>query len=265
MPRALQVYVIHFDAPEWCAETVRSLLDSDGLEVQVFVVHNGGARPELPAEVRVLHPPGNIGYAGGANFALEHWLTTFDGGDWVALASHDVVVPADGLARLLATGMSDPATGIVAPTLRDTSLVVHDEGWVSGTLMLLRRRCIIEVGRFDERFWSYYEDKDYGLRATGRGWRVVIDGAVRASHHGSSSPMAQAWTDANRLLHRALREAPVRGRARLLFATATSALRSLTGSSAGRKYLAARGRALVASFRRGSLAWRAVARPGGTG
>jgi GT2 family glycosyltransferase len=131
--------------------------------------------------------------------------------------------------------------------------------WLSGTLLLVRRDCVLEIGPFDERFGSYVEDLEYCQRARDSGWRVGRVGSARATQLGSRSPRASAWIAANRLLLRALRATgPARLRARLLLAAlvAKSEFRLLTErlrtnrSAEAIYYRDAWARALLASFRR---------------
>jgi GT2 family glycosyltransferase len=54
--------------------------------------------------------------------------------------------------------------------------------------VLLRRRYLEEVGRFDERLFMYAEDAELSWRGARRGWRYryVPSSVVRHEHRGSS-------------------------------------------------------------------------------
>lgn len=256
--RSVTVVVIHHEAPEWCRDTVESLLGADGVLVKVVVVHNGGELPPLPAGVEVLVPDRNRGYSGGANAGLARWLASSDE-SWVGVASHDVALEPGALASLVALGESSDDIGIVGPSMSGGlkegggSLPV-DTAWVSGSLMLVRRRCLLEVGRFDERFASYVEDVDYGMRAGRAGWRVVADPTIHARHRGSASSDAPALTTANHELLAILGGRGWPGRLRLAALAAASGARRVVSPRHG-PYARARWRALVASCRRPRLAW----------
>jgi GT2 family glycosyltransferase len=43
-----------------------------------------------------------------------------------------------------------------------------------GTLMLLQRKCIAEIGLFDERYFAYGDEHELGARSVRKGWKVVI-------------------------------------------------------------------------------------------
>lgn len=57
----------------------------------------------------------------------------------------------------------------------------------SGAFLFLRRRALDDVGLLDERFFMYFEETDWLLRARVRGWRLIFTPRVRAVHHGRSS------------------------------------------------------------------------------
>ena len=59
----------------------------------------------------------------------------------------------------------------------------------TGACLFLRRSALADVGPFDERFFVYYEETDWMVRAKRRGWRTVFVPTVEAVHaSGGSSP-----------------------------------------------------------------------------
>jgi GT2 family glycosyltransferase/CelD/BcsL family acetyltransferase involved in cellulose biosynthesis len=63
----------------------------------------------------------------------------------------------------------------------------------TGACLFLRRSAFDDVGGFDERFFVYYEETDWLVRAGQRGWRTVFVPTVEAVHvSGSSSPDGRA-------------------------------------------------------------------------
>lgn len=189
----LPVYVIHWNAPKWCSETVASLRTSE-LPVSITVIDNGGAPLDI-RDTRVLRQPTNSGYTGGANAALADWLP--GEAPFAVITSHDVDIERDTLVHLLEAMESDPHLGICGPAYGDKgssggrliSVVadIEEREWVSGTCLLMRRECALAVGRFDEDFASYVEDVDYCNRARARGWKVATAVTARAAGRGSGS------------------------------------------------------------------------------
>ena len=212
MPRSLPVYLIHWNAPEWCGSAAHSLLASEGVDVDLTVVDNGQSGGPalddlLPDRVRVLPTPFNVGYAGAANIGLSDWLSHSPASDFCVVGSHDLHVEPTTLARLVDDAMLNPRCGILGPTLigphrssggfwngRHAYQVSPPDGhqlltrdWIRGTCLLLRRACVEQIGGFDESFGSYVEDVDLGLRANRQGWSVIVDPDARAWGLGTAT------------------------------------------------------------------------------
>lgn len=235
----LRVVVVHWNQPAACVDTVARFCDRE-VPVRVTVVDNA-SRPEALAELRagldglglapdaveVVEAGSNTGFGPGANVGLRRFLDRPDDGDWVALAPHDVDPHHGCLAAVLDAVVAEPMAGLVSADVGDGLLPVIDpyfggmsvpdpavrpgeqppDGWVEvgyphGTLMFLHRRCLAEVGVFDERYFSYCEEAELALRARAGGWRVgLVRGArVQNLHLGSSVALVDYLQTRNTLL-----------------------------------------------------------------
>lgn len=269
------VFLVHFDAPEWCRSAASSILASVGANVALTVIDNGG-RP-LPGDLgcTVVSAGRNAGYAGGANLALERWAEGFPDAEFALIGSHDLHVEPTCVAALVRALEEDPRLGVVGPVLtaapRSTggtwrrwnrrqsfdaevasagAPVVRD--WLSGTCLMLRRSCRESVGDLDEGFGSYLEDVDFCLRAGDRGWRVAVVPGAQASGLGSSSPRSYRLIAENRLrlLHKregraGLLRGVIEAGARVPGLIARGLLGSSPGSAPYRREAAAQIRAVL--------------------
>lgn len=59
----------------------------------------------------------------------------------------------------------------------------RDVDWVQGSLMLVRKELIDEIGAFDERFFLYFTDVDLCRRAWDAGWRVHYHADLPVIHY----------------------------------------------------------------------------------
>jgi GT2 family glycosyltransferase len=200
---------------------------------EVLVVDNGstdGSLEWLRAQpgVRVIALSSNLGFAAAAN----RGIAAVDA-DAVALVNTDVELSEGWLERML--GALGDGVGSVACKMvssREDGVLddcgdflrrdgaceqrgrgrVDDGRWdVPGEVFsacagaaLYRRSAVLEVGGFDERFFSYLEDVDLGLRLRLAGWRCAYEPAV-ARHWGggSSGQLARpvpSWVERNTLL-----------------------------------------------------------------
>jgi len=163
----------------------------------------------------------NLGFSGGMNVGLRHALAT--GADYVFLANNDTTLAPDALGWLVAAAEQHGA-GIVAPAIYYTA-APHRIWWLGGRLrplllevrryervparhdpqpfavdfvtgcgMLASRDTLERVGLLDERFFMYYEDTDYCLRAHRLGVKVLVEPRAAMYHKvaqssgGSDSP-----------------------------------------------------------------------------
>lgn len=68
----------------------------------------------------------------------------------------------------------------------------HAVDWAVGAALLISAACDRAVGRWDERFFLYSEETDYGARARAAGFRVEYLPTARARHRGGGSGQSNA-------------------------------------------------------------------------
>ncbi len=64
----------------------------------------------------------------------------------------------------------------------DAAILERDAGWLSGSCLLVRRAAFDSVGGFDDRYFMYMEDVDFGDRLTRAGWRNVYVPSAEIVH-----------------------------------------------------------------------------------
>jgi N-acetylglucosaminyl-diphospho-decaprenol L-rhamnosyltransferase len=205
--------LVHWNRAEACLGTVGWFRDQ-GMPVDVIVVDNGSRPDELETlrtglvgiqDVELIEAGANLGFGPGANVGLGTWLAGRST-EWCLLAPHDAK-PGDGCLLSLAAALAgEPMAGLACADVGDGQTPMIDpyfggvtraarggDGWEPadyphGTLMVLRRGCLEEIGLFDERFFSYCEEADLGIRARAAGWSVgLVRGArVTNTHLGTS-------------------------------------------------------------------------------
>lgn len=241
----VRVVVVAFGHAALLSETVSAL----GGAFDVLVVDNSSdAEVAVVAErhgARYLDPGRNGGFAVGVNLGFAE---TFAGDERdVLLLNPDAVVTPDQVAQLV-RALDDPAAdrvGALSPSLRGEDGAPQRVMWpfphparawleavglgrfnraeqfAVGTVLLLRREAIVEVGGFDERFFLYAEETDWQRRAAERGWESRMVAHVEARHEGGATS-----SDALR-------------RERLFHAGTETYVRKWFGSGGWRRYRAA--------------------------
>lgn len=63
----------------------------------------------------------------------------------------------------------------------------HQQDWISGALLLIRKEVAAQVGGFDDDIFMYGEDVEYSYRIKKEGWEVWYTPTTKIIHFGSSS------------------------------------------------------------------------------
>ena len=238
MPLRMEVAVVvpNWNGRRWLAQCLGSLAAQTRPAAEVVIVDNGSVddslelarRSDLP--IRIIELGSNTGFAFAANRGIEA-----AGTDAVALVNTDVVLAPDWIERMTAVLEVDPSLSAVAckmvqmngsGTLYDTGDFLRRDGVCEqrgrfepddgrydapgevfapcAGAAVYRRRAVLDVGGFDERFFSYLEDVDLGLRLRLAGWSCAYEPAVAEHAGGGSSwqlsPPVEHWIERNTLM-----------------------------------------------------------------
>lgn len=203
MPPRVRVVLVHWNQPARLAATVAAFRASLDVDVRITVIDNDSLPDNLVAIKgidgvdEIVGSGGNAGYGGGANVGFARFLADPDDGDYIAIAPHDALPAVDCLRRITAELEARPDAGLACADYGDGFTPVVDpyfggipapltveEGWEPagyphGTLFVARRACLEDIGTFDERYFSYCEEADLGVRARRAGWDVgLVRGAM---------------------------------------------------------------------------------------
>lgn len=213
----VDVVVVNWNSGGGLAALLADLEQQEGVELEVTVVDNGSTDDSLhrAAPEHTVQTGANLGYTGGNNAGFR----TLGLQRPVLVLNPDVRLPDSSavasLARLLE---AQPRLAALAPTIRsnggsveyldsfvdpDRAMAVHlgthadgwpdgvpsvlELAWVDGAAVLFRPVALEGVGLFDERFFLFYEEVDWCLRAARDGWAVGIATGVSVAHARSSS------------------------------------------------------------------------------
>lgn len=158
--------------------------------------------------VRYLDPGHNGGFAAGVNHGLADRLTP---GSDVLLLNPDAVIDEAGVRALHAALRARPDLASVGPRQLDgddrsgrvawpfptpwgaaleaigLGRLRRAEDFVIGSVLMLRREALEQVGGLDETFFLYAEETDWARRAANLGWRHAVVPEVTARHLGGAT------------------------------------------------------------------------------
>jgi GT2 family glycosyltransferase len=221
-----------------CLESLRQL---DYPNYEVVVVDNGSSDGSVKAvratfvDVTVLEVGENLGFAEGNNVGLRHALT--HGADYVLLLNNDTEVSPDCISLLVGAVEATPQAGVAGPTIYyfdrreiiwsaggaidwrrgDSHMMGLDEldkgqydairevDFVTGCALLIRRDVIEDVGMLDTRFFMYYEETEWCVRAARARYKILHVPQAHVWHkivpaQQAMSPRIQYYMTRNRLL-----------------------------------------------------------------
>jgi GT2 family glycosyltransferase len=226
--RRVHAIVLNWNGLDDTLRCVEGLLALEPPAPHVVVVDNGSQvspREELLARfpgVEIIENRENLGYAAGNNVGLRRAVAA--GAEYAWVLNNDAIPVASALNRMLETAAAHPRAAAVGSKVvyadrpdvlwatwgeitwlqslvrlpgqgrRDDGRfdVVRAVEWLPGCSILFRSAALDEIGLFDETYFAYHEDADWGARAHEHGWECWYDGrsVIRHAVHGSSGGVA---------------------------------------------------------------------------
>ncbi|MGW7355658.1 glycosyltransferase family 2 protein [Streptomyces sp. NPDC054802] len=175
-------------------DELRALLDSvakqDGDPIEVVVVGNGAPVTDVPAGVRTVELPENLGIPGGRNVGIEAFGPGGSDVDVLLFLDDDGLLPDNGTARLVREAFeADPGLGIVSFRIADPETGLTQRRHVPrlrasdpmrssrvttflGGANAVRTKVLAEVGGLADEFFYAHEETDLAWRALDAGWSI---------------------------------------------------------------------------------------------
>ncbi len=287
-PAPVSVVIVTYDpAPEMLGECLDSLARSKAAPQEILVADNSRRHDAVEQLLGRAIPSGlgpiflpqssNLGYAAATNAGVAA-----SSSELVLLLNPDAALEPEALGELCEAASTRPETLGFAPKIRlsDPGVVIDSVGMAIGrdgvgiqrglgqadlgqydrpervagvcfAAALVRRRAFSpgSVGALDERYFMYYEDVDWSMRAgiMGEEFRTVPRAAVRHLHSGSTRSLGQGFK--HRLIQRNLIWTAVKN------LEPEGALRVLARRSSANLKWAAAGRHPAAALRSVAEAW----------
>lgn len=226
-----------------------SLLKNTYENHQVIVLDNASSDGSVEAiqssfpTVHIIELFDNLGYAGNNNVGIEAAMA--QGADWILVLNEDTILNPDCLAQLVGVGESNAQIGIVGPMVYhfDEPDVIQSAGgqlsrywegshiaqneldqgqfdqphlvdWISGCAIMVKHEVIEQVGILDERFFYYWEETEWCIRARKFGWQIMHVPQAKLWHKGVQrdyhpKPSVTYYKTRNRFLTLSKHDAPL--------------------------------------------------------
>ncbi|MFH1876766.1 MAG: glycosyltransferase family 2 protein [Candidatus Omnitrophota bacterium] len=237
------IVLLNWNGLRYTPACLTSIGAIDYSNYEVIVVDNastdGSSKviKKLFPEIVLIENHTNLGYAGGNNVGIRYALKS--GADYIFILNNDTLVNREILSVLVAAALNEKNAGSLGCKIvyyEDSSRLQHAGGiitdksimhafnrgereqdcgqydtiaqvdYITGAAIFLSRSTIEKVGFFDERFFLYWEDTDFGLRIKNAGLRNIYVPAARVRHKVAAStdnaahPGIYYYLSRNRLL-----------------------------------------------------------------
>ena len=225
-PGVVSVVLVNFRGTDDTIEAIAHLqkLDWPQQLLEIVVVENASgddSAERLRAadpDITLVESKTNLGFAGGCNLGVKS-----ASGEYIAFLNNDAKPDAQWVRAAVDRFRASTQIGAVASRVLDwdgnlvdyigSALTWFGQGYKpltaqpvpkapevpkdvlfgTGSAMFVRRSVFDELGGFDERYFMFFEDVDFGWRLNLRGWRYVYEPASLAfhKHHASMTPFGE--------------------------------------------------------------------------
>lgn len=212
-------------------ECLDSLKNLDYPNYEIVVVDNGSTDESVTeiskiksqiSNLTLLTNQENLGFSGGNNTGIRYALSR--GAEYILILNNDTTVESDFLTRMVEVAESDQKIGMVGAKIcfyDKPNTIWHNGGgsfnWFTGSTpkdhgrpdaqneerpseldfitaacVLVKQEIIKKIGMLDERFFLYYEDVEWSLRARKAGFKLLWAPKAKIYHkvHASAGKLA---------------------------------------------------------------------------
>lgn len=149
-------------------------------------------------EIILINSPNNKGYGSGLNLAIKK--TFQENPEAILIVNNDIILEKTTISCLI-DFIERKKVHIISPKILDSRGKIwfaggeidknrftagHKAGkldFLSGCCMLIKSEVFKKIGLFDEKFFMYYEDVDFCLRARKVGFKLAIVPQAIAYHY----------------------------------------------------------------------------------
>ena len=213
------IIVLSYNGGELIKNCLKSLEKVDYPNLHVLVPDNGSTDDSVAQikrffpKVKVIRNEDNRGFAAGNNVGIEYALK--EGADYCLLLNQDTEVEPDFLKKLIKVASKDPKIGLLSPLIywKRTKQVWFSKGkinwfnmktyhekkevsgkpfescFLTGCSLLIKKEVLEEIGFLDDKFFLYWEDADFSVRARRAGFKAVVVPNSVIYHYEASETM----------------------------------------------------------------------------
>lgn len=218
------IIILNYNGKDTIKQCLGSAFQLDYPNLEVVMVDNDSSDGSLELakeffpRAHFIKNEKNIGFAAGNNIGIRFALEKM--ADYIFLLNNDAVIKEDTVSKLVNVAEREGSIGIVGPIVyKDNSDTIWFAGgklnwitmrashvyeifsdspyktqYVSGCAILIKKEVFKKIGLLDERFFLYYEDADFCIRASRSGLYSLVVPNASAFHFEKSEGDKKAKT-----------------------------------------------------------------------
>lgn len=224
-PPKVFVVVLNYNGLRTISKCLSSIYQSNYANFEVVLVDNASTDGSLELvkqqfqKAHVILNQVNVGFAKGNNLGIRFALEKF--AKYVLVLNNDAYLEPNTLETLVSYAEKNQAVGILSPliftankkiwfaggkidwlrmrALHDNSRalkVPYASDYLCGCSLFISQKLFQKIGLFDEKFFLYYEDADFSIRAKKAGFKIKIIPQARIIHDEqseSNKPQKTYW------------------------------------------------------------------------
>lgn len=210
------IVILQYNNSADSIECLKSVVRSSYPALDIFLVDNGSDKPQLDIislhlnqlndeRVILIKNDRNLGFSGGNNVGIKKALSY--GVDYVLILNNDATISQDLVEKLVIFAQTHEDAGIIGPAINEGGGLVYggkidwlkaelthnkeklstDNFYISGACMLVSREVFENISLFDEKFFLYFEDADFCVRARKNHFKLAIVDDTIINHRVSAS------------------------------------------------------------------------------
>ena len=206
------VVVLNYNGLATLSGCLSSIFQSDYDNFEVVVVDNNSKDGSLEkarqqfSRAHFIKNSANVGFSQGNNVGIRFALEKF--ADAVLILNNDALLEKNTLSSLVSCAKNNPRAGIISPIIMNSNneaiwfaggIILWDKmktshlfqnasdqpyasEYLSGCAMLIKKEVFKKIGLFDQRYFLYYEDTDFSVRASRSGFDLLLTPRARVTH-----------------------------------------------------------------------------------
>ena len=197
------VIILNYNGIETLPACLASVFQSDYPNFEVVIVDNDSKDESFEkaciaySKAHFIKNSTNTGFSSGNNVGIRWALEKF--ADFILILNNDATLEKNTLSELIEASKKNIAAGVLSPLIKNSENKIwfaggkidwklmktehitkiisskpYETEYLTGCAMFIKKEVFKKIGLLDERFFLYYEDADFSLRAKNANFKLMV-------------------------------------------------------------------------------------------